>query len=55
MATVISQEIVVCPTCKGRGKVDVHTSVDEHVSVACLTCQGKHAVNKITIIEPIKD
>ncbi len=46
-------EIIICPECKGTGKIDVYLGHGDHEFKECPCCKGKRVVNKVTTIESI--
>jgi DnaJ-class molecular chaperone len=45
----LSSEIIICPLCKGYGKIETRNSLYETKDQLCSKCDGKRVVRKIII------
>lgn len=47
MSNYTIREIVICPKCKGEGKIRFVNSIYERFKIACTNCNGKGRVVQI--------
>lgn len=56
--TISKNEIVICPSCEGEGKVVIYSFGDDmNTTKICLACKGKRILRKIESVtyERIED